>query len=148
MCYQRRVDQATAPGQADGMTRSELPSWLRAMAPWVATILAGLFGAWLALNVAGTTHTALGPLAIDAEISPSWRGDTVLQVDPLGTLEFDTHTAPLRVTVSLRSVDVQAVQRIVENPAALNSIEGRLVEDLNSALWRAAIRAGIVAVIG
>lgn len=148
MCYQRRVDQATAPDQADGMTRSEIPSWLRAMAPWIATVLAGLFGAWLALNVAGTTHTALGPLAIDAEISPAWQGHTVLQVDPLGTLEFDTHTAPLRVTVSLRSVDVQAVQRIVENPAALNSIEGQLVEDLNSALWRAAIRAGIVAVIG
>ena len=148
MCYQRRVQQATAPDQADGTSRSEIPNWLRAVAPWIATVLAGLFGAWLALNVAGTTHTALGPLAIDAQISPSWRGDTVLEVDPLGTLEFDTHTAPLRVTVSLRSVDVEAVQQIVENPAALNAIESQLVEDLDSALWRAAIRAGVVAVVG
>ncbi|HSJ61287.1 MAG TPA: hypothetical protein VK895_08645, partial [Jiangellaceae bacterium] len=142
------MQQATAPAQPDGTSRSEIPNWLRVVAPWFVTVLAGLFGAWLALNVAGTTHTALGPLAIDAEISPSWRGDTVLQVDPLGTLEFDTHTAPLRVTVSLRSVDVEAVQRIVENPAALQSIESQLVEDLNSALLRAAIRAGVVAVVG
>jgi predicted phosphodiesterase len=107
-----------------------------------------LFGAWLALNVAGTTHTAIGPLLIDAEISPSWQGVTVLKVNPLGTLEFDTHTAPLQITVSLESVDVAAVQQIVENPAALNSIEDQLVADLSAALWRAAIRAAVVAVIG
>ncbi|HEU4544494.1 MAG TPA: metallophosphoesterase [Jiangellaceae bacterium] len=142
------MDQATGPDQANGANYSEIPRWLRAVAPWIATVFAGLFGAWLALSVAGTTQTALGPLAIDAEISPSWQGDTVLQVDPIGTLEFDTHTAPLRITVSLRSVDVEAVQQIVENPAALNSIESQLVADLNDALWRAAIRAGIVAVIG
>jgi predicted phosphodiesterase len=148
MCYQRGVEQATQANPADGANYSQLPNWLRRAAPWLATVLAGLFGAWLALNVAGTTHTALGPLAIDAEISPSWQGDTVIQVDPLGTLEFDTHTAPLRITVSVRSVDVDAVQQIVENPAALNSIESQLVADLNDALWRAAVRAGIVAVIG
>lgn len=142
-----RMEQATAPDQAEE-AEFELPEWLRKVAPWIATVLAGLFGAWLALNVAGVTHTAIGPLAIDAEIAPSWQGDTVLEVNPLGTLEFDTHTAPLRITVSLQSVDLEAVQRIVENPAALDSIEGRLVSDLNAALWSAAIRTAVVAVIG
>lgn len=148
MCYERSVELATAPDETQGANFSERPKWLQVAVPWVATILAGLFGAWLALNVAGTTHTTLGPMSIDAQISPAFEGKTVVEVNPLGTLEFDTHTAPLRITVSLQSVDVQAVRQLVENPAAVSSIESQLVNDLNNALWRAAIRAGVVAVIG
>ncbi len=148
MCYQRSVEHATAPDETKGENSFEPPKWLRVAAPWIATVLAGLFGAWLALSVAGTTHTTLGPMSIDAQISPSFEGNTVLEVNPLGTLEFDTHTAPLRITVSLQSLDLQSVRQIVENPAALSSIESQLVNDLNSALLRAAIRAGVVAVIG
>lgn len=125
-----------------------LPAWTRRVAPWAAAVLAGLFGAWIALNVAGTTQTQIGPLNVDAEIAPSWTGETTVQVDPLGTLVFDTHTAPLQVTLSLRAVDVDAVQLIVEHPTALDALEAQLVDDLDDALTKAAIRAAVVAIIG
>lgn len=108
----------------------------------------GLLGAWVGVAIAGTTHTQLGPLAIDAEITPAWSGDTVLQVDPLGTLIFETHTAPLRVAVDVRSVELEALEQIVQNPAALNSLQAQLTDDFDSALRRAAVRTAIVAVLG
>lgn len=148
MCYQLRVQQAVTSDAPRGETQFEPPAWLRKAGPWVATVLAGLFGAWIALHIAGTTHTEIGPLNVDAEIAPAWVGETTVQVDPLGTLVFDTHTAPLKVTLSLRAVNVDAVERIVENPAALNALEAQIVNDIDDALTSAAIRAAVVAVIG
>lgn len=148
MCYQRRVAEPVVNESTDSDVRSQPPPWLRKTAPWVATLLAGLFGAWIALSVAGTTHTDIGPLNVDAEISPAWTGETVLQVDPLGTLVFDTHASPLRVTLSIRAIDVEAVQRMVAEPASFNALESQLTRDLDDALTRAAVRAGVVATIG
>jgi predicted phosphodiesterase len=147
MCYERRVQPAVTSVTSTEESRSR-PAWTRKVAPWVATVLAGLFGAWIALNVAGTTQTQIGPLNVDADIAPAWTGETTVRVDPLGTLVFDTHTAPLQVTLSLRAVDVDAVQRIVEHPTALNALEAQLVDDLDDALTKAAIRAAVVAIIG
>ena len=111
-----------------------MTGWLARLRPWLAVVLAGLFGAWLGLNVAGTTHTDVGPLSVNAEISPALTGETVVQVAPLGTLVFDTHAAPLRVTLDIRSLDVGAVQQIVENPAAISALQGQLVGDLDDAV--------------
>jgi predicted MPP superfamily phosphohydrolase len=125
-----------------------LPSWVRRAAPWVATVLAALVGAWLALVVAGTTHAAVGPLGVDAAIKPAWGGETVVEVDPIGTLVLDTHNAPLEVGVTVRAVDVERVRELVNDPASLSGIDERIVVDLQDVLLRAAVRAAIVAVIG
>ncbi|MGH8823727.1 MAG: metallophosphoesterase family protein [Jiangellaceae bacterium] len=127
---------------------SRLPSWVRRAAPWVATVLAALVGAWLALVVAGTTHAAVGPFGVDAAIKPAWGGETVLEVDPIGTLVLDTHNAPLEVGVSVRTVDVERVRDIVNDPTSLSGIDDRVVEDLQDVLLRAAVRAAVVALIG
>jgi predicted MPP superfamily phosphohydrolase len=125
-----------------------LPSWVRRAAPWVATMLAALFGAWLALLVAGTTHAAVGPFGVDAAITPAWGGDTVIEVDPIGTLVLDTHNAPLQVDVAVRAVDVERVRELVDDPASLSGIDERVVGDLQDVLVGAAVRSAVVAVIG
>jgi predicted MPP superfamily phosphohydrolase len=116
--------------------------------PWVATVAAGLAGAWLGLLVAGTTQAAVGPLGVDAAIVPAWGGETVVEVDPIGTLVVDTHNAPVRVHVAVRTVDLGGVQTIVASPAELAALDDRLVADLRDVLTKAAVRAGLVAVAG
>jgi predicted phosphodiesterase len=116
--------------------------------PWLATVVAGLAGAWLGLLVAGTTEAAVGPLGVDARISPAWGGETVVEVDPIGTLVVDTHNAPVRVRVAVRTVDVGRVQTLVASPAELAALDERLVADLRDVLTKAAVRAGFVAVAG
>lgn len=122
--------------------------WQSRWATAAAGIAAGLAGAWLGVAIAGTTHTHLGPLAIDAVISPSWTGDTVLELDPLGTLIFDTHRAPMQLNVDVRSVEPAALEQIMANPASLNGLEEQLTADLDNALRTAAIRTLVVAIIG
>jgi predicted MPP superfamily phosphohydrolase len=116
--------------------------------PWLATVVAGLVGAWLGLLVAGTTQAAVGPLGVDAAITPAWGGETVVEIDPIGTLVVDTHNSPLRVRVAVRTVDVGGVQTIVASPAELAALDDRLVSDLRDVLMKAAVRAGFVAVAG
>jgi hypothetical protein len=125
-----------------------IPGWARKAAPWAAIVLAGLVGAWVALAVAGTTHATVGPLGVDAEIAPAWGGETVVQVDPVGTLVVDTHDAPVEMRISVRAVDIDGVRRIVADPTSLAGLDDQLVDDLQGVLVRAAIRTGVVAVAG
>jgi hypothetical protein len=90
-------------------TLAGAPGWVRQATPWVLTVLAGLAGAWLALAVAGTTRAEVGPLGVEAGITPAWGGETVVEMDPVGTLVVDTHDAPLQVRVGVRTVDVERV---------------------------------------
>jgi Icc-related predicted phosphoesterase len=142
MCYQQWVIARAKP------TLAGVPGWVRQATPWVLTVLAGLAGAWLALAVAGTTRAEVGPLGVEAGITPAWSGETVVEVDPVGTLVIDTHDAPLQVRVSVRTVDVERVQDIVANPSSLSGLDERVVDDLQGALLKAAVRSGIVAVVG
>ncbi|HET6919475.1 MAG TPA: metallophosphoesterase [Jiangellaceae bacterium] len=134
---------ATSPAPPSSWT-----SWSRRAVPWLATVVAGLAGAWLGLLVAGTTEAAVGPLGVDAAITPAWGGETVIEVDPIGTLVVDTHNSPLRVRVAVRTLDVGGVETIVASPAELAALDERLVADFRDVLVRAAVRAGFVAVAG
>jgi predicted MPP superfamily phosphohydrolase len=145
LCYEHGVIAASTPPTP---AVPWLPRWVRQAAPWVANVVAALLGAWLALAVAGTTHAAVGPLGVDAAIKPAWGGETVVEVDPIGTLVLDTHNAPLEVGVTVRAVDVERVRELVDNPASLSVIDERIVADLQDVLLRAAIRAAVVAVVG
>ena len=129
-------------------TPAGVPGWVRQAVPWVVTVLAGLAGAWLALAVAGTSRAEVGPLGVEAGITPAWGGETVVEVDPVGTLVVDTHDAPLQVRVAVRTVDVAGVQDIVANPTSLSGLDERVVDDLQGALVKAAVRSGVVAVVG
>ena len=129
-------------------TPAGVPGWARQAVPWVVMVLAGLAGAWLALAVAGTTRAEVGPLGVEAGITPAWGGETVVEVDPVGTLVVDTHDAPLQVRVAVKAVDVDGVQDIVANPTSLSGLDERVVEDLQGALVKAAVRSGVVAVVG
>ncbi|MBD0293382.1 MAG: metallophosphoesterase [Jiangellaceae bacterium] len=124
------------------------PGWLRRAAPWFATVVSGLAGAWLALVVAGATPAAIGPVGVEAGILPAWGGETVVQLDPVGTLVVDTHNAPLKVRVDVRTVDVDGLRTIVGNPTALSGLDEQLVDDLRGVLTKAAVRSAAVAVLG
>lgn len=151
MCYEQWMGQPLDAETSDVTVRQrnwwEGP-WQGRSAAALAAIAAGILGAWLGVAIAGTTSTHLGPLSIDAEISPSFNGQTVLELDPLGTLIFDTHRAPLELTIDVRSVEPAALEQIMANPASINGLEEQLQRDLDDALRQTAVRTLVVAVVG
>ncbi|WP_207782386.1 metallophosphoesterase family protein [Phytoactinopolyspora limicola] len=113
-----------------------------------ATLGLAFTGAWLALAIAGTSQGLVGPLVVDASIQPSLEGESVIRVDPLGTLVVDSHRAPISMHVSVRAVDEAGIQNIVDDPSSLVELDDRLVADLRAVIVDAGIRGAVVGVLG
>lgn len=146
MCYEQRVEPSTLTSVQDA--EATPAPWWRRYAPAAATAALAILGAWLALIVAGTTTSLVGPLKVEAAFHPSFASDSVIEVDPIGTLELDTHRAPVTLHVTVRSFDVEGVRDIVSDPTALSGLDESIEDDLQGVLVRAAIRAAVVAVLG
>ncbi|WP_123788582.1 metallophosphoesterase family protein [Phytoactinopolyspora halophila] len=114
----------------------------------MATVILALLGAWVALLVAGTTREVAGPLVVDASVRPSWGGQSIVQVDPIGTLLVDSHTAPVSLQVNVRSVEEEGLNQIADNPTMLTELDDRIVSDLQDVIVAAGVRGAIVAVLG
>lgn len=124
------------------------PRWLVKHARTIVVVPLALAGAWFAIVAFGTTHGFVGPLTVDATIHPSFSGDSIVQIDPVGTLVLDTHDSPVSLQVNVRSVDTDGVNQIMNDPDALTNLDERLVVDINQLLLESAIRTAAVALIG
>src|SRR5690606_38530848 len=67
--------------------------WTRALGLVVVVIL----GAWLGLLVVGNVRVPVGPMDTTMTLRPSFTGGTKINVSPLGALQLDSHTAPVRL---------------------------------------------------
>lgn len=112
------------------------------------TAAAALLGAWLALVVAGPTQAQIGPVEARVTLVPSWTGDTVISVPPLGSLTLDTHDGPLRLLATVRGVDSERARALVQDPAGLSGLEDRIAADARAALIRAVVRGALCIVLG
>lgn len=114
----------------------------------VATLVLAFTGAWIALAVAGTSQGFVGPLVVDAGMQFSLSGESVVQIDPIGTLVVDSHSAPVSLHVSVRSIDEEGISQLADDPTMLVELDDRLVSDLQDVILAAGIRGAIVAIIG
>lgn len=79
--------------------------------PVVLPVAVGLVGAWLGMVVAGGDTIRLDPFTVDVQASVG-RGETAVALPPFGRVRADTHTAPLRITATLREVDVRRLGQV------------------------------------
>ena len=71
---------------------------------WLAAILIGLVGAWIAMLAGGTMTVEAGPFNVRLSANVG-SGVTEIALPPLGSLSADTHRAPLRLSATLVGVD-------------------------------------------
>lgn len=105
----------------------------------VVTALIGGFLGWL---LAPTATTQLGPLTLGLDLRPSLHGGTVVELPPVGSVSFDSHSGPLRIEASVLEVDVDIAQEIISSPAALKQLE----EEAPAVMIRALARSGLIGV--
>ncbi|MFC6081121.1 metallophosphoesterase family protein [Sphaerisporangium aureirubrum] len=110
--------------------------------------LVALAGAWLGLAVGAHVSTAVGPAEIGMSLQPSWRGQTVLDIRPLGTLRFESHQGPLQLHLSLDGIRADVAQRLLESPRWAETLPDLIEADLQSGLRELLLRAAIWAVAG
>lgn len=160
MCYQRGMhtsgpDTPEADRKPSWRVRwlvlsrpTAWPWWLHRSFSVLSLIALALGGAWLALMIAGTTQAFVGPLAVDLSLHPTFSGQTVIHVDPVGAIVLDTHKAPVTLNVAVRQIDLDGIRGFVADPNTLTDLDDRIVADLADVLVDAIIRAAAVAVTG
>ncbi|GAA4575638.1 metallophosphoesterase family protein [Planotetraspora kaengkrachanensis] len=106
----------------------------------LAIILAAVAGGWLGLAVGASVDTPVGPADIGMSLRPSWSGETVVDVRPLGTLSFDTHNSPVRLSLTIDAVHPEAAQEILNNPRWADRLPTIIGQDVTDGLRRLVIR--------
>ncbi|MDE0802249.1 MAG: metallophosphoesterase [Acidimicrobiales bacterium] len=119
----------------------------RLLAVLRTTVLA-LVGAGIAVVVAGSVQVPFGPFDTTLSARPALSGETLVRLAPLGTIELDTHDAPIGLTLRVDELRLTEAERIAADPAVLESLEDDIAADARHALERIALRCAVVAVIG
>jgi hypothetical protein len=113
-----------------------------------AVAVAALLGGWVGLALGGQVTTPVGPADVRFTVSPSWTGETVLDVAPLGRLEFDTHAAPLRFEAAIAEIRLSAAEEMFENPEAIDRMAASIGTELRDGVVRLFAQAAGAAVLG
>ncbi|MEU9890688.1 metallophosphoesterase [Sphaerisporangium sp. NPDC051011] len=110
--------------------------------------LVALAGAWLGIALGANVSTAVGPAQIGMSLQPSWGGQTVLDIRPLGTLRFDSHHGPIRLSLSLDGIHADVAQQLLESPRWAETLPDLIEADLQAGLRELLVRAAVCAVAG
>jgi predicted phosphodiesterase len=109
--------------------------------------LVGLLGAVLALLVAGSRTTGVGPFEARLTLRPGW-GGTEVSIPPLGELSLRTHSGPLHLQVEVVRLRERAARDLVNDPDRLVGLGQEAQRDLEHGLKLLLLQAGAVTVLG
>jgi predicted phosphodiesterase len=152
-----KTDAQPAPESTDSAIPADRPSGEREAvagrdwAPWrrrARVIVFALAGAVIALGLAGRVSARVGPFDTTVAARPSWTGETVLRLAPLGTIGLDTHDWPLRLELRVDELGLDEAERIAERPELVDRLGDDLADEVRTALWHLAVRCTLVALVG
>ncbi|WP_371661429.1 metallophosphoesterase [Streptomyces sp. NBC_00280] len=118
--------------------------WTRALG-LVAVVL---LGAWLGLLIVGNVRAPVGPMDTTMTLRPSLTGGTKINVSPLGALELNSHTAPVRLDVNVDQLDPVRAQALVDHPERLSGLQDEVAEDVGHGTLDLALRSCVAVVSG
>jgi predicted phosphodiesterase len=114
----------------------------------VRTILMAVGGAIVALGLWGRTTAVVGPFDTTLSVHPSFGGDTIVRLAPLGRIRLDTHDAPVRLELRVDELRLADAERYARDPSLLEDIGDGLAGDVRDAVRALAIRCLLVAAAG
>jgi predicted phosphodiesterase len=110
----------------------------RHVVPWFGILLVAAVGAGVGFALAPGSSTYVGPLQTEVRVRPSLTPGVEVDLPPVGKVTFDTHRAPIVVTATIESVDVDAAARLVRSPQQLLALELTAADTVRAAMVRAA----------
>jgi len=115
----------------------------------VARVLAfAAVGALVGIAVSARATSSIGPFDCAAVARPALHGSTTIRLAPLGTIELDTHDAPVAIELRVNELRPDEAERIAADPTVLDTLESEITADAERILVRLARRAALAAVIG
>ncbi|NBE53587.1 metallophosphoesterase family protein [Streptomyces boluensis] len=127
---------------------SELVKAPHPLARALGTVAVVLLGAWLGLLVVGSVRAPVGPMDTRMTLRPSLDGGTKINVAPLGALELDSHTAPVRLDVDVDSLDPDRARALVDHPERLAGLQDEVARDVQTGARDLALSSCVAVVAG
>ncbi|WP_055532820.1 metallophosphoesterase family protein [Streptomyces graminilatus] len=118
--------------------------WTRALG-LVAVVL---LGAWLGLLIVGDVREPVGPMNTTMTLRPSLSGGTKINISPLGALELNSHTAPVRLDVNVDQLDPDRAGALVDHPERLSGLQDEVTKDVGHGTLDLAVRSCVAVVSG
>ncbi|WP_069813923.1 metallophosphoesterase family protein [Streptomyces sp. TP-A0874] len=131
--------------------RSAPRSLTRAPRPLAGALGLGavvLVGAWLGLLVVGSVRVPVGPMDTRMALHPSADGGTKINVSPLGSLELQSHSAPIRLDVDVDRLDPERSQALVDHPERISGLQGKIADDVAAGATDLAARSAAAVLFG
>ncbi|MGY1917004.1 metallophosphoesterase family protein [Blastococcus sp. SYSU DS0973] len=116
-------------------TTSPWPDRARTAGRWAARVALALGGALIAVLLFARVSAPIGPFDATLAFRPA-SGGAEVAVPPLGSLAVDAYDGPLRLDISLQSVDQARAQALASDPVRLAGVVDRVTENLQSAVVR------------
>jgi predicted phosphodiesterase len=111
-------------------------------------VVFALAGTVLALALVGHVPAKVGPFETTFAARPSLSGHTLVRLAPLGSIDLDTHDAPVTLEARVDEISVEDAERIADNPRAIERLGDEATDDVRSALIGLALRCLLVAMVG
>ncbi|URM90787.1 metallophosphoesterase [Streptomyces sp. MRC013] len=140
-------------GRAPRRAGSSAPPLAPAPAPRSPARALGLLavaaaGAWLGLLAFGAVHVPVGPVDTSMTLRPSLTGGTEVNVSPLGALDLESHTAPVRLAVDVDRLDPVRSRALVEHPERISGLQEEIAADVLDGARELAVRSCVAVVTG
>lgn len=120
----------------------------RRLARLASIALIGIAGGWLGVLLVGGASVQIGPVQTLMSLRPSLGGQTLVNVPPLGSLQMNTHSGPLRLNVDVRQLNEPDVKKLVADPTSFDNLPAAAASQVRRGVIEAAIRAIAGALIG
>jgi predicted phosphodiesterase len=115
---------------------------------WLRVVVFALAGATLAVLLFGRVAAKVGPFETTMSVRPSFSGNTIVQLAPLGSVRLDTHDWPVTFTMRVDQLGVADAEAIADNPARLERLGDDAADQVRSAIISLAVRCAIVGLLG
>lgn len=100
-------------------------------------IIAAMAGVFLG----GGAKADIGPFKASISLEPSVSGESEVALPPLGSLIFDSHEGPLRMSVRMDSLDQSRTEEFLANPEGLREATETVPGDVLAAVTNVALSA-------
>ncbi|TWJ07996.1 calcineurin-like phosphoesterase family protein [Stackebrandtia albiflava] len=89
-----------------------------------------VIGAAFGVYLGGISSVDVGPFKTTMSIEPSNAGESEVYLPPLGSLIFDSHDGPLRLSLRLDTLDLSRTQELIADPEGVKKASESVPDDL------------------
>lgn len=89
----------------------------------------------------GGANADIGPFNASVTLEPSNHGESEVGLPPLGSIIFDSHDAPLRMSVELKSLEQSKIEAIIADPDGVRKASDTVPTDVFAAVVNVALSA-------